>query len=97
VRTKETEADSAKLKSMQLEQNLFEIKDRIMEVTRKLDKGKQPQLDLDKQSGDKKAWGGESEVDALCSIFVNYLTQIKEINESSSVLDTGRITQAAEE
>jgi hypothetical protein len=51
-----------------LENNLFEIKDRIMEITRNLDKGKTPQLDLEK--GSKTEWKGESDVDMLCSVFV---------------------------
>jgi len=75
MRTAETEADKAKLKSQMLENNLFEIKDRIMEITRNLDKGKVPQLDLDKSNG-KTEWKGESDVDMLCSVFVNYLTQV---------------------
>jgi len=75
MRTAETEADRAKLKSQMLENNLFEIKDRIMEITRNLDKGKIPILDLEKSSG-KAEWKGESDVDTLCNIFVNYLTQV---------------------
>lgn len=42
MRTAETSATQAKLKAQMLENNLFEIKDRILEITRKLDRGKTP-------------------------------------------------------
>jgi hypothetical protein len=40
-----------------LEQDLFEIRDKIMDLTRKFDKGSKPSIDLDKKSG-KQAWKG---------------------------------------
>lgn len=72
VREYQTATERQQIRSQMLEADLFEIRDRILECTRKFDKGP-VKIDLDKH-GHRQEWGGQDDVDKLCSVFVNYIT-----------------------
>ena len=82
----ETDTANAQLKSQLLEADLFEIRDRIMDITIKFDKSDR-KLDLERGKG-KEKWKGAEDVDKLCSLFVNFLTTDKfDVTSKSSTVE----------
>jgi hypothetical protein len=82
----ETERLRFELKCESLEQDLFDIRDSVMQATGKISKN------LGKQT-----WHGTEDVDKLCTVFVNYIvTQNDTIsNQSKAIIDATPISKPA--
>lgn len=70
-------ADEARLQAASYKKDLFDIRNRIMEVTQKFDRGGKKKK---KKKQEEEEWQGSEDVEKLCAIFTNYLTSPANLN-----------------